>query len=111
MFDPDVLDPVVDSLAQFSGDGQALELAFGTGRVALPLFDHGIPVSGIEGVSSRWSTRCRTALGNLRTQAEPFACFSNAAAHLAPGVGSYRAVGAGDRALPTGPAGRPLPRR
>lgn len=48
MFEPDVLDPAVDFLADLAGDGPALELAIGTGRVAIPLADRGIAVSGIE---------------------------------------------------------------
>jgi len=37
MFAADVLDPVVDVLAGLAGTGAALELAIGTGRVAVPL--------------------------------------------------------------------------
>lgn len=37
MFEPDVLGPTVDFLADLAGDGSALELGVGTGRVALPL--------------------------------------------------------------------------
>jgi hypothetical protein len=37
MFLPEVLDPAVELLAELAGDGAALELAIGTGRVALPL--------------------------------------------------------------------------
>ena len=37
MFAPDLLDPCVDVLAALAGDGQALEFAIGTGRVALSL--------------------------------------------------------------------------
>lgn len=37
MFDPAVLDPTVEFLAELAGDGAALEFAVGTGRVALPL--------------------------------------------------------------------------
>jgi SAM-dependent methyltransferase len=113
MFDPDVLDPVVDFLANLARDGHALEFAIGTGRVALPLIDRGIPVSGIELsqpmtdqllakradvpvlVGDMATARVPGAfalvyvvwnsIGNLRTQAEQVACFRNAAAHLAPG--------------------------
>ncbi|MBA2515468.1 MAG: SAM-dependent methyltransferase, partial [Solirubrobacterales bacterium] len=35
MFDPAVVDPVVDLLAEFAGSGRALELGIGTGRIAL----------------------------------------------------------------------------
>lgn len=48
MFRPEVLDPVVDLLAGLAGDGPALELAIGTGRVAVPLHARGVPVTGIE---------------------------------------------------------------
>src|SRR5690349_5194982 len=48
MFAPDVLDPAVDALASLAGEGSALELAIGTGRVAIPLTDRGVPVTGIE---------------------------------------------------------------
>ncbi len=42
MFDPDGLEPVVDFLAELAGDGRALELGIGTGRVALPLVQRGV---------------------------------------------------------------------
>src|SRR5437588_2464208 len=48
MFDPDVLGPTVELLAELAGNGAALEFAIGTGRVALPLAARGVPVSGIE---------------------------------------------------------------
>ena len=48
MFTPDVLDPTVDVLAELAGSGPALELAIGTGRVAIPLAERGIQVCGIE---------------------------------------------------------------
>lgn len=48
MFDPGVLDPTVDFLADLAGDGRALEFAIGTGRVALPLRARGVDVAGIE---------------------------------------------------------------
>ena len=48
MFAPDVLDPAVRSLAELAGGGRALELAIGTGRVAVPLVGRGVPVSGVE---------------------------------------------------------------
>lgn len=48
MFDAEVLGPTVDRLEGIAGDGAALELAVGTGRVALPLAARGVPVSGIE---------------------------------------------------------------
>src|SRR4051794_25521824 len=48
MFDPAVLGPTVDLLAELAGDGPALEFAVGTGRVALPLSERGVEVHGIE---------------------------------------------------------------
>src|SRR5918911_4096863 len=40
--------PAVGFLAELAGDGRVLELAIGTGRVALPLASRGIAVEGIE---------------------------------------------------------------
>lgn len=48
MFTPEVLDPAVAFLAELAGDGPALELAIGTGRIAIPLVARGVPVTGIE---------------------------------------------------------------
>ena len=113
MFEPEVLDPAVDLLAGLAGDGAALELAIGTGRVAIPLADRGVPVSGIElsqpmtdelhrkradirvVVGDMATARVEgefnlvyvvwNSIGNVRTQAEQVAVFRNAARHLAPG--------------------------
>jgi SAM-dependent methyltransferase len=113
MFAPEVLNPAVDYLADLAGNGPALEFAIGTGRVAIPLVEHGVPVSGIE-LSQPMVDQLRkkrtdipvvvgdmasstmpgrftlvylvwNSLGNLRTQAEQVACFRNAARHLTPG--------------------------
>ncbi|HEX4569868.1 MAG TPA: class I SAM-dependent methyltransferase, partial [Dongiaceae bacterium] len=48
MFSPEMLGPAVDRLAELAGNGRALEFAIGTGRVAIPLSERGIPVAGIE---------------------------------------------------------------
>ena len=113
MFAPEVLDPAVDFLAALAGDDPALELAVGTGRVAIALADRGVPVSGIElsrpmadallakrpgfpvAVGDMATTTVPgdfglvfvvwNSIGNLRTQAEQVACFRNAARHLRPG--------------------------
>ena len=113
MFEPEVLDPAVDLLAGLAGDGAALELAIGTGRVAIPLTDRGVPVAGIElsqpmtdqlhrkrpdipvVVGDMATARVEgefslvyvvwNSIGNVRTQAEQVAVFRNAARHLAPG--------------------------
>ena len=115
MFDPAVVDPVVAFLAGLAGDGAALELGIGTGRIALPLARRGVRVHGID-LSEAMVTRLRAkpgaerigvtvgdfatttvegrfslaylvfnTIGNLTTQDEQVACFQNAAAHLQPG--------------------------
>jgi SAM-dependent methyltransferase len=115
MFAPEVLGPTVDCLARLVGDGAALELAIGTGRVAVPLSERGVPVTGIE-LSGPMIERLRTkvdedtipvtvgdmssavapgaftlvylvynTISNLLTQSEQVACFRNAARHLTPG--------------------------
>ena len=48
MFTPDVLGLTVNRLAELAGGGRALEFAIGTGRVAIPLSQRGVPVTGIE---------------------------------------------------------------
>jgi SAM-dependent methyltransferase len=99
-------------LARLAGQQDALELAVGTGRVALPLTGAGVPVDGIEmsrhmvdrmrekpggdevkvtiGDMSRVGTG-RTyglvylvynTIGNLLTQDDQVRCFENAARHL-----------------------------
>ncbi len=114
-FDPAVLGPTVDLLAELAGDGAALELAIGTGRVALPLSQRGVRVSGIDlapamveqlqakpggdaidvTIGDIATTRVEgtfalvylvyNTIGNLTSQDEQVAVFANAAAHLAPG--------------------------
>jgi len=112
MFDPGVLEPAVEVLADLAGSGSALELGIGTGRIALPLARRGIPVHGIE-LSRAMIARLRAKPGgdaigvtigdfatarvdgtfsvaylvfntimNLTTQAAQVACFRNVAAHL-----------------------------
>ena len=67
----------LDLLAALAGDGPALELAIGTGRVALPLAGRGVAVSGIE-LSRAMLARLRAkpgggdsaipvAIGDMRT--------------------------------------------
>ena len=65
MFDPAVLDPVVDVLAELAGPGRALELAIGTGRVALPLAARGVTVCGIE-LSPHMADRAARQAGRRR---------------------------------------------
>jgi hypothetical protein len=99
-------------LEQLARGGPALELAIGTGRIALPLSDRGIRVDGID-FSSAMVAKLRTKPGaekiaitmgnfadvavpntyrliyvvfntlfNLLTQDEQVRCFENVAAHL-----------------------------
>lgn len=112
---PEVVDPMVDLLAELAGDGAALEFGIGTGRIGLPLARRGVPVRGIE-LSEAMVSRLRAKPGadevgvtigdfattgvagdfslvylvantimNLTTQDAQVACFANAAAHLRPG--------------------------
>jgi hypothetical protein len=118
MFAPEQVQPVVDLLTRFAGDGDALEFAIGTGRIALPLAERGVRVAGIDS-SEAMVSRLRAKPGgeqldvaigdfattrvdgqfsvvylvfntifNLVTQDAQVACFENAAAHLESG-GSF----------------------
>jgi len=49
--DPGTTAESVDFIAEIAGQGRILELAIGTGRMALPLAARGFDVSGIEGSS------------------------------------------------------------
>ena len=99
-------------LAQLAGEGPALELAVGTGRIALPLSASGLRVDGID-ISPAMVTKLRAKPGgdriavtigdfadvavdgsyrlvfvvfnsffNLLTQDDQVRCFENVAAHL-----------------------------
>jgi Methyltransferase domain len=105
-------DETVAFLAQLAGAGRALELAVGTGRIALPLAARGVAVDGID-ISDAMVARLREKPGgaaiavtmgdfadvavpdiyrliyvvyntlfNLLTQDEQVRCFENVAAHL-----------------------------
>lgn len=106
------VEPLVDFLAPLAGGG-ALELAIGTGRVAVPLAARGVRVAGIDlspdmVAQLRYKTDAVAAVGgdmtttrvertfslvylvfnsinNLTTQDAQVATFENAAAHLVPG--------------------------
>jgi SAM-dependent methyltransferase len=115
MFEPSVVDAVVEVLAGLAGGGRALELGIGTGRIALPLARRGVAVHGID-LSRAMVARLRAKPGgeaigvtigdfatasadgtftvaylvfntimNLTTQAAQVACFRNVATHLEPG--------------------------
>jgi SAM-dependent methyltransferase len=114
-FEPAVVNPVVDFLVDVAGQGAALELGIGTGRIALPLAQRGVRVHGIE-LSTAMVAKLRSkpeadrievsigdfattradgtfsvaylvvnTIMNLTTQDEQVACFRNVAAHLDPG--------------------------
>jgi SAM-dependent methyltransferase len=113
--EPGVIAATVDFLAALAGDGAALELGIGTGRIALPLAERGVPVHGIdlsEAMVARLKAKpggdaIRVTIGdfartrvegtfslayvvfntimNITAQEDQIACFANAAAHLAPG--------------------------
>jgi hypothetical protein len=115
MFDPAVIEPAVDRLAELAGEGGALEFAIGTGRIALPLAGRGVRVAGIDNseamlarlrakpgaerieavVGDMAATRVDGAFSlvylvfntifKLTTQDGQVACFANAAAHLRSG--------------------------
>ncbi|MDQ4029538.1 MAG: class I SAM-dependent methyltransferase, partial [Actinomycetota bacterium] len=57
--------PAVEALAALAGAGPALELAIGTGRVALPLAERGVQVHGID-VSEAMVERLRAKPGGDR---------------------------------------------
>jgi SAM-dependent methyltransferase len=108
-------DDAAACLAELAGSGSALELAIGTGRVALPLARLGVPVSGVD-VSEAMVEKLRAKPGGheipvtigdfadvpvdgrfeltfvvyntffaLVDQASQQRCFERVAAHLAPG--------------------------
>ena len=114
-FDPLVIAATVDFLAGLAGDGAALELAIGTGRIALPLAGRGVRVHGIDlseamvarlhakpggesipvAIGDYATTKLEgtfslaylvfNGINNQITQDAQVASFENAAAHLDPG--------------------------
>jgi Methyltransferase domain len=108
----DDTDATVSFLGRLAGEGPSLELAVGTGRVALPLAERGVRVDGIE-ISPEMVAKLRAKPGgerlsvtlgdiadvpvegkyglvflvfntlfNLTTQEDQVRCFCNVAAHL-----------------------------
>jgi SAM-dependent methyltransferase len=63
------VEPVADFLAALAGDGAALELAIGTGRIALPLAQRGIRVAGID-LSPDMVAQVRKKPGGAEIQVE-----------------------------------------
>jgi SAM-dependent methyltransferase len=106
------VEPVVEFLLPFAGGG-ALELAIGTGRIAVPLAERGVRVAGIDlspdmvaelrkksddipvAIGDMSTTRIDgtfslayvvfNSLNNVTTQDGQVDVFANAAAHLEPG--------------------------
>ncbi len=106
------VEPVVDFLEPLAGGG-ALELAIGTGRIAVPLAERGVRVAGIDlspdmvaelrkktdeipvEIGDMSTTRVEGAfslvyivfnsINNVTSQDGQVAVFANAAAHLEPG--------------------------
>ncbi len=111
----EVVTPAVDVIADLAGDGPVLEFAVGTGRIAAPLVERGVAVSGIEmskamaarigekpggsriDVTIGDMTKTRVpgefslvylvfnTISNVTTQDGQVDVFRNAAAHLRPG--------------------------
>jgi len=105
----------VDYLAGLIGDGRALELGIGTGRVALPLVERGVKLDGLDASSETVEVMrgkpggdsIEVTIGNmadfkldrtystvilllntlyaLQTQEEQIQCFESVARHLEPG--------------------------
>ena len=115
IFAPDVLGPIVERLRALADGRPALEMAIGTGRVAVPLAEAGVAVAGIE-LSQPMIDQLRSkvdeeripvvlgdmttarvegvfglvylvfnGISNVLTQQRQIAVFENAARHLAPG--------------------------
>jgi len=115
MFAPAMVDPAVAFLAAAAGEGPALALAVGTGRLAIPLARLGVPVVGLD-LSPAMLARLRAkssdaeipvvvgdmadtrvpgeftlvflpfnSISNLTTQEKQVECFRNAARHLVDG--------------------------
>src|ERR671914_713104 len=90
MFDPAVVDPVVDLLADLAGDGVDLSEAMvarlrakpGAERIGVTIGDFATTT-----VDGRFSVAYLVfnTIGNLTTQDGQVACFQNVAAHLEPG--------------------------
>lgn len=66
--------PIVDTLAGLSGEGPALELGIGTGRIAIPLAAAGVSVHGIDGSTAMVERlRAKPGGGSIRVTIGDFA--------------------------------------
>ncbi len=86
---PDALNPMVDLLAELADGGPALEFGVGTGRVALPLSERGIRVSGID-LSDAMVKRLRAKPGG--DVASIPVVIGDLATSTVDGAGSFRLV-------------------
>ncbi|MEX1152655.1 class I SAM-dependent methyltransferase [Parvibaculum sp.] len=115
LHDPGTTEAAVALLAELAGGGRVLELAIGTGRVALPLAERGLAIEGVE-ASPEMVAKLRAKPGgesipvvigdmadvpvegsfdfvfltfntlfNLTSQDAQLRCFANVAKHLKPG--------------------------
>src|SRR5256886_6585939 len=119
-----LVEPVVDFLVPLAHDG-ALELAIGTGRIAVPLAERGIRVAGIDlspdmvaqlrkktdeiqvAIGDMSTTKVEgtfslayivfNSINNVTTQHGQVGVFANAAWHLAPGGSFVVEVGVQNR--------------
>ena len=115
LHNPGTTDACVDLIATLAGQSDILELAIGTGRIALPLAERGLNVSGFDaspqmldilkakpggakiptwvadmasfdlGQQFDFAFLVFNTLYNLTTQEDQVRCFKNVAAHLRPG--------------------------
>ncbi|WP_108839423.1 class I SAM-dependent methyltransferase [Tateyamaria sp. Alg231-49] len=113
--DPMLIERTVDCLVDLSSFGDVLELAIGTGRIAIPLAERGVQIKGIElsaamvrklreketgppievAIGDMTSTQVQgtfslvylvfNTIDNLTSQQAQVACFKNAARHLGQG--------------------------
>jgi SAM-dependent methyltransferase len=113
--DPEVVAATVDLLVELAGEGAALELGIGTGRIALPLAARGVRVHGIDlspdmvaqlrakpgggeipvtigdfsttrvGETFSLAYLVFNTINNLTTQDAQVACFGSVASQLEPG--------------------------
>jgi len=115
LHDPGTTDACVALIADLAGSGDVLELAIGTGRIALPLAASGASISGFDGSSDMLKILSEkpggseiptfvadmasfetdqkfdfaflvfNTLYNLTTQVQQVGCFQQVAKHLKPG--------------------------
>ncbi|MBO6687662.1 MAG: class I SAM-dependent methyltransferase [Henriciella sp.] len=115
LHDPGTTEACVDLIADLAGDGDVLELAIGTGRIALPLAERGLNISGFDASPEMLKTLAGkpggsnietwvadmarfdlerkydfaflvfNTLYNITAQHDQVACFQQVANHLRPG--------------------------